>query len=89
MNNYIKISIPKCENDILTLQWEDNFSIKCETDNSNSVVITANSSGLVSLARHLLTLAQQNVPINTHIHFDESNSLEDGSINLTIVKSQE
>lgn len=37
-------------------------------------------------ARHLLTLAQDSVPSGTHIHFDDLNSLEDGSIGLIIEK---
>ena len=89
MNNNIKICMPEYKNDILTLQWEDNFSIKCEINTSNEVVITANSSGLVSLARHLLTLAQQNVPENTHIHLDENNSLENSSLDLIIAKCKD
>ena len=41
---------------------------------------------MISLSRHLLTLAQDSVPSGTHIHFDDLNSLEDGSIGLIIEK---
>jgi hypothetical protein len=41
---------------------------------------------LISLAIHLLTLAQENVPVGSHCHFDEHNSLEHGSKELIIEK---
>ena len=48
----------------------------------NEVAIRANKSGLISLARHLLTLVQDSVPKHSHIHLDEYNSLEEGSAEL-------
>ena len=42
----------------------------------------ANESGLRSLAKHLLCLADTEVPVHYHIHLDESNSLEDGSFRI-------
>ena len=86
MSKTIEICIPKFEDSILRLQWENGFFIKCQIDEYNNVVLSANSEGLVSLARHLLTLAQNNVPEYTHLHLDEYNSLESGSIELIIVK---
>lgn len=69
----------------LQFSWEDNFAIKVKEE-GNEVVISANKEGLISLAKHLLTLAQNEVPIGTHIHFDEYNSLEEGSTDLIIEK---
>lgn len=51
------------------------------------MIISANNEGLLSLARHLLTLVQNEVPIGTHIHLDEYNLLEEGSIDLIVEKS--
>ena len=79
------IFVPKCDGKKFSFQWEEDFSIKCSIDN-NSVIIEANKGGLVSLARHLLELAQENVPEFEHIHLDEYNSLEDNSVELIIVK---
>ncbi len=82
----IEINVPKyMPEEGLQLDWENNFSIKVSKDN-NEVTIKANCAGLISLARHLLTLAQQDVPNGSHIHLDENNSLEDGSIDLVIEK---
>ena len=50
-------------------------------------VISANREGLISLANHLLNLAQTDVPCGTHIHLDgRNNSLEDGSQSIIIEK---
>ena len=51
-----------------------------------SVVVTANKAGLLSLAKQLLFLAQDEVPMGYHFHLDETNSLEQGSLELIIQK---
>lgn len=69
----------------IQFNWEENFEIEVKNEDGE-VIISANSEGLLSLAKHLLTLAQNEVPIGTHIHLDEYNSLEEGSIGLTFEK---
>jgi hypothetical protein len=69
----------------MEIQWEPNFTILAHIENE-SVNIKANSDGLISLARILLTLAQSEIPSGYHIHLDSSNSLEDGSCELVIEK---
>ena len=69
----------------IQFNWEKNFVIEVEKED-NEIIVSANSEGLISLARHLLTLAQNEVPIGTHIHLDEYNSLEEGSIDLIFEK---
>ena len=56
------------------------------TSFDNEILISANKAGLVSLANHLLALAQDDVKIGTHIHFDDLNSLEENSVGLIIEK---
>lgn len=68
----------------IEFNWEYGFEINTSFD--KEILISANKAGLISLARHLLTLAQDSVPSGTHIHFDDLNSLEDGSIGLIIEK---
>ncbi|SFB86022.1 hypothetical protein SAMN05421780_101791 [Flexibacter flexilis DSM 6793] len=66
-------------------KWENGFEI--ETKYENGVIsIVANKEGLVSLANHLLNLAQKEVPSGYHLHFDEYNSLEENSLALIIQK---
>ena len=82
----IKISIPEYDNGVECI-WEDNFKIKTSVP-FDTLTIEANREGLISLARHLLNLAQDDVPNGCHIHLDEYNSLEDGSLELIISKNE-
>ena len=69
----------------MKIVWEDNFKIK-STVNENSIIISANKEGLLSLARHLTALAES--ASGDHIHYDEYNSLEEGSTEVVIEKIQ-
>ena len=69
----------------ITYAWEDAFTINLSIEN-NSVNIQANKEGLVSLANHFLNLAQDAIPNGHHLHLDEFNSLEQGSIELIVEK---
>jgi hypothetical protein len=64
------------------IDWEHGFSIAVES--SAECVIRANKAGLLSLARILLTLASDDAKPGDHVHLDDANSLEDGSIELVI-----
>ena len=66
-------------------EWDDGLEISSTVD-GDGVVIRANAAGLRSLARHLLALAQPQVPAGYHIHLDDSNSLEDESCGLIFEK---
>lgn len=82
----VKIEIPKYSPDKgITYKWEEGFNIKTMIDNGK-IYIVANKAGLVSLANHLLNLAQDDVGSGNHLHFEEYNSLDDGSIELVIEK---
>ena len=83
----IKINIPEYD-DAIELVWDDNYKIKTSTP-YDTITIEANRDGLLSLARHLLLLAQEEVPNGSHFHFDEFNSLEDSSVELIISKNEE
>ena len=69
----------------LKLNWAENYKIEV-IYNHGEIVISANEDGLLSLANHLVTLSQSEVPIGTHIHLDEYNSLEEGSAEVVIQK---
>jgi hypothetical protein len=70
----------------LRLEWVHGFEIDVEI-HLGEVVIKANKAGLTSLAQHLLTLAENDVPIGTHVHLDASRELEEGSLDLIIERS--
>ena len=65
----------------MELRWEDGFRIRTSVQNGE-IVITANREGLISLARNINALAGQEP--GAHIHLDNYNSLEDGSVELII-----
>ena len=68
----------------MRIEWVDGFEIRVSADHGEAV-ISANKEGLLSLARQLTALAEE--PPGSHIHYDESNSLEEGSAELIIVRT--
>lgn len=68
----------------MNIEWFDGFEIRVAAENGE-IVISANREGLLSLAEHLTALAD-GVP-GDHIHYDEHNSLEEGSAELVIEKA--
>jgi hypothetical protein len=82
----IKIEIPNySDSNGIKYKWENGFEIEVKIING-VINIVANKAGLQSLANHLLNLAQDEVPISHHLHFDVNNSLENGSSDLIIEK---
>ena len=65
----------------MQIEWVDGFRILVRADGGQAV-ISANREGLLSLANHLKSLAEESP--GTHIHLDANNSLEDGSSELII-----
>lgn len=66
----------------MDLKWIEGFIISVKND--GNVTISANKEGLLTLADQLISLA--NEESGTHIHYDEYNSLEDGSSAMIIEK---
>ena len=67
----------------MTIHWVDGFEIRVSVEH-NEAVISANKEGLLSLAQQLTALAEETA--GSHIHYDEYNSLEERSAELTIEK---
>ena len=65
----------------MTIEWLDGFKISVSA-RQDEVTISANREGLLSLARQLRALAE-GMP-GDHIHYDEANALEDGSVGLIV-----
>ena len=66
-------------------EWINGFEIKAVVEN-NEIVISANREGLLSFAKHLTALAH-GIP-GDHIHYDEDNSLEEGSAEMIIERTR-
>ena len=67
----------------MEINWKDGFAIKVRIED-NTIVLSANKEGLLSLAGILNILADE--PAGGHIHLDEYNSLEDGSTGIILEK---
>lgn len=65
----------------MVVNWVEGFQISVRTD-AESVTISANREGLLSLAAQLTALAE--APAGRHIHLDPYNSLDDGSRELIL-----
>lgn len=68
----------------MDIKWEDGFAVKVRVDDGGTVVVSANREGLFSLARQLTAMADEET--GSHIHYDEYNSLEEGSHEMIIEK---
>jgi hypothetical protein len=83
----MKIEVPKYSKETgITYKWENGFELQTNI-HSGIITISGNKEGLISLANHLLNLSQEEIPSGFHLHFDDSNSLEEGSSELIIMKS--
>lgn len=81
----IIVKIPEYSVEGFGHEWENGFEIETKITDGE-ILISANKAGLISLAKQLLTLAQDNVPQHYHYHLDEHNALEEGSIPLIVQK---
>jgi len=69
----------------MIMGWIDGFEIRTAVK-SNKIVISANREGLLSLAKHLTALADGEP--GEHVHYDEFNSLEEGSTEIIIERTR-
>ena len=67
----------------MIFSWVDGFELSVKVEDG-TVVISGNKEGLLSLANHLATLADQEG--NDHFHLDEHISLVEGSAELIVEK---
>ncbi|WP_306327085.1 Imm32 family immunity protein [Streptomyces venezuelae] len=72
----------------LVFEWDADARIKVR-DLGGEVVIEANAAGLRTLAGHLLVLAGDGVFDGAHLHLEDNNGLEDGSVGLVLERSDE
>ncbi len=68
----------------MKIEWVEGFKIHVSIGNGGTV-ISANKEGLLSLAKQLTALAEE-MP-GSHIHYDQYNSLEEGSAGLIIERA--
>lgn len=82
----IELDIPEyIEGNGFKTEWIKGFEIYTEVLN-DSIVISANREGLITLAIQILSLAQENVPDGCHFHLTDLGGLNKGSVELTFSK---
>lgn len=68
----------------MKINWIGDFTIRTAV-RPGGITITANRDGLLSLAEICRALADE--PEGSHLHLDEYNSLEEGSAELIIERT--
>ena len=69
----------------MKIEWTEGSEIRVKTD-GREVMISANREALLSLAAQFRALAEGKP--GDHIHYDEYNSLEDGSSAMIVEKTE-
>ena len=69
----------------MEIRWKDGYEISVRID-GEAVTVSANREGLQSLAMQLADLAEEQP--GSHIHLDSFNSLEDGSAELILERTE-
>ena len=81
------VDVPEYDTGGISFYWDEGYMVESSVDGS-ALTIRGNAAALRSMARHLLTLAQGNVPPGTHIHLDEFGGLPRGSTELVLEKTE-
>lgn len=66
----IKIDIPDYDGNAMDVIWEKNANYVVNVD-EEEVIISANKQALISFARQMLYMAYNDLPIGSHVHYDE------------------
>ena len=66
----IKIDIPDYDGNAMDVIWEKNANYVVNV-NEEEVIISANKQALISFARQMLYMAHNDLPIGSHVHYDE------------------
>lgn len=81
----IIVDIPQYDGNGLDIIWDagSKYTINVQ---ENNVVISANQSGLVSLAKQMLYMAHNNLPTGSHVHYDDFFTKVNNGLDLVIEK---
>lgn len=69
----------------MEIKWENGFALRVSA-REGAAVLSGNREGLLSLANLLTALAGETP--GSHVHLDAYNSLEDGSAELILEKTE-
>ena len=85
MNVHVEV-IPYSDEDCVCVELVPGAKIECRKCNGE-VLIRANREGLQFLAKVCLTLAQEDMPLGNHVHFDGFDFFESDNIDITIERT--
>lgn len=84
----LTVEVPAVAGHTMRFSWDEDAAIHV-VDAGGEIIVRANCDGLRTLARHLLTLAQDGVPEGAHLHLDDSAGLEPGSLAIVLERDDE
>jgi hypothetical protein len=70
----------------LQLSWRAGYVLRATATADREVLVSGNAEGLRSLAQHLLTLADEQVPAGVHAHMEPGLELEEDLVVLVVQK---
>jgi hypothetical protein len=85
MHHRIELGTYSSETGLQLPNWVPGYCLRVDAA-GDEVTISANAQGLRSLAQHLLTLADDGVPLGVHVHLEPGLELDDDSVALIVDK---
>ena len=81
----ITLDIPDYDGEGLDVVWENGskYAIKIA---DNTVMISANKNALISIAKQMIYMACNNLPVGSHVHYDSFFTETNGEYELVIEK---
>ena len=84
----VALDIPEYDGNALDVIWNDNARYTLDVD-YDSVILSANREGLISLAKQMIYFAYNELPEGSHIHFDSFFTKTDQTFHLVVEKKEE
>lgn len=85
----IIVDVPNYDGNGLDIVWESNAEYSIDVKNDN-VLILANKNGLISLAKQMLYMAYNDLPLGSHVHYDSFfTKMVDNKFDLIIEKQDQ
>lgn len=81
----VVLELPDYDGNALDVIWEDNASYTAEVF-ENDILIKANRQGLISMAKQMLYMAYNDLPLGSHIHYNKFFTKTESKYDLIIEK---
>jgi hypothetical protein len=82
----IIVDLPDYDGNALDVIWDEGANYTLDFD-GNGLIISANKSGLISLAKQMLYMAHSNLPFGSHVHYSSFfTKMGEETLEITICK---